>query len=190
MQNETAFDPIPLIKRVQSGDSTAFSELVEQYKPMMNKVISGFVGSLISFDEAYSEACVILHRAATSYDVSRSDVTFGLYGHICIYRRLCDVAAKASRDTSPVDTEVDVDTLYRENNLEARMVSRERVKEYMERARAVLSDYEYRVFLMYIDGYTTAECAAELGKDAKSIDNAKARMFKSLRKKSREFSDI
>ncbi len=177
-----------LITDVRSGTDAAFSELLERYAPMLNKVVAGFSGSSLSHNEAISEAYVAFHRAVLSYDLSRSDVTFGLYARICVYRRLLDATARASKESIFVD--YDMDSISVTNTVEERIVWRERFRQYIETARTVLSDYEYRVFILYIDGYSTAETAKELSKSAKSVDNAKARCFKRLREESFRFSDI
>ena len=48
----------------------------------------------------------------------------------------------------------------------------------MRIAKAELSDFEFQVFRMEIDQYTTADIAKALGKTAKSIDNAKNRIHR------------
>lgn len=177
-----------LISMVKAHDDNAFSELVVRYTPMINKVVSGFIGSSLRYDEAFSEACVALHRAAMSYDSSRStDVTFGLYSRICAYRRMCDVVEKCSKQAPIVDMDVELISL--ESNIEQHLVGRERMAEYIRKARSVLSDYEYSVFLLYIEGYTTAEISKQLQKDAKSVENAKSRMLKRLREIAPAFHD-
>ena len=178
-----------LILASRERDDAAFSELLSRYTPMINKVISGFSDSAFRYDEAFSEACVALHRAVLSYDLSRSSaITFGLYSRICVYRRLCDFAEKSAREVSLVD--VDVELIAGGGNIEQRIVGRERMSEYLSKARGVLSDYEYEVFILYIDGYSTDEISAKLAKDAKSVENAKSRMFKRLRRVCDIFSDI
>ena len=174
-----------LIYKVRERDDAAFAELVHRYTPMMNKVISGFTGLRVRTDEAFSEACITLHRAAMSYDLSRTEVTFGLYARICIYRRLCDLVGKESRDDRIVD--LDVDALAVQSGIESVLVGRERMQESLAIARTVLSEYEYEVFLLYLQGYTTAAISKELSKTPKSVDNAKARMIKRLREVSTVF---
>ena len=180
---------ISLVNLVRGGDNGAFSELVSLYTPMMNKVICGFVSSQIRYEEAFSEACVALHRAALSYDISRSDgITFGLYARICVYRRLCDLAEKFSKELPVVD--MDVELISTDGGIEQRIVGRERMALYLKKARSVLSEYEYSVFILYIDGYSTAEISAKLGRDVKSVENAKSRMIKRLREECVLFSDV
>ena len=180
---------LSLITLVHDGDDDAFSKLVSLYAPMLNKVISGFTNPSIRYDEAFSEACVALHRAAISYDVTRSDgITFGLYARICVYRRISDLAEKYAREIHPVD--LNVELISTDSGIEQRLVGRERMARYLKIAHRVLSAYEYSVFLLYIDGYSTAEISQKLDRDIKSIENAKTRMIKRLREECDLFSDI
>ncbi len=181
-------EPEDLISMTQSGVDAAFSELVHRYMPMINKAVYGFVSPGIRYDEVFSEACVALHKAALSYDLQKKDVTFGLYAKICLYRRLYDMSSKAEREVETVG--IDVDSLYTECTVESRMLEKERMRRYLERVRKVLSEYEYRVFLLYLDGKKTAQIAKELSRDVKSVENAKSRMFRHLREESELFSDI
>lgn len=169
-----------LLLRVREQDGEAFSELLARYNPLLSKIVGKFSTPLLTRDELLSEAAVTLHRAAMSYDVSRSDeVTFGLYAEICVYRRMCDLCNKTSRE--PVKVDRDVDTFSTDFNIEQMLLGRERIEEYRRRARRVLSEYEYQVFLLYMKGEATAEIARVLGRDTKSVENAKSRMLKSLR---------
>lgn len=178
-----------LITMAREHDDAAFSELLSRYTPMINKVIAGFSSSAIRYDEAFSEACVSFHRAVLSYDLSRSsDVTFGLYARICVYHRLCDFVEKSAKESPTVD--VDVDMIGGVNNIEQRLVGRERMAQYLSKAQSVLSEYEYQVFLLYIDGYSAEEISEKLNKNTKSVENAKGRVFKRLRLMSDIFSDV
>ena len=180
---------IRLINLARQHDDGAFSELLSRYMPMMNKVICGFVTSNFSYDEAYSEACVALHRAVMSYDFAKSSkITFGLYARICVYRKLLTIASGAKED--PLRVDLDVDMLSSGCNIEQSLVGRERMSKYLDKARGLLSEYEYSVFLLYLDGDSTSEIASKLGKNTKSVENAKARMLKNLRKESSVFFDI
>lgn len=176
-----------LLLRIREGDEPAFSELLERYTPMINKVISLFHGSFVESGEAYNEAYTTLYRAAASYDLSRVDaVTFGLYARICIYRRLCDMVKRELPTDDSIDENVDEASI----GIEDELVAKERMQRAMRAARELLSDYEYDVFSLYVMGYTTAEIAAELSKTAKSVDNAKNRLWRHLREHRDEFSDI
>ncbi len=178
-----------LLNLARNRDDGAFSEILSRYMPMMNKVVCGFVTPALSYDEVYSEACVALHRAVMSYDFAKSSkITFGLYARICVYRRLLTLSSGVKEDIFRVD--MDVDMLSTGYSIEQSLVGRERMNEYLDKARGLLSEYEYSVFLLYLDGATTSEMAAKLGRDTKSVENAKVRMLKNLRRESSVFFDI
>lgn len=168
-----------LILAVRERDEEAFSELVRRYTPMMRKVVASFQGQSDDFGEYFSEACVALHSAALNYDFGRSSVTFGLYARICVHHRLVDLLR--ARGAGWQFDECDVDSVPSVESIESDIVERETVELLMKGARALLSDYEYRVLLLHMQGYKTAEIARVVGKGAKSVDNAKSRLFRRLR---------
>ena len=178
-----------LLIRVKQRDDAAFALVLTEYTPMLNKLISGFQNPLVSYDEAFSEASVALHRAAMSYDTENKSVTFGLYAKICVYRRLCDLYEKLAKSNTNTEY-LDVDAIAVYSNVEARIVAIERMREYLSRARGKLSDYEYQVLLLYIEGCDTRTIAEKLTKDVKSVENAKARMLRTLREDAQFFQDV
>ena len=189
MENYRDFDTDSLISMVREHSDGAFAELVGRYTPMINKIVSKFVSSALLYDEVFSEACVALHKAALTYDFSKSDaITFGLYSHVCIHRRLSDLASKSAKTLPSAD--VDVDMLGIDSNIESRLVYRERMTEYLHKAKELLSEYEYSVFILYLEGDSAAEIADKLGKNVKSVENAKSRILKNLRSESEIFSNI
>ena len=183
-----------ILDSIKSGRDTdaAFRELVVRYEPMMRSRVASIIKDSCNEAEAMQEAHISLHSAALTYDAEKCEgVTFGLYARICIYRRLCDTVARFQRNEKAVRIEeVDVDRLSDGTNIESRIVGRERMQEYLSRVRSILSDYEYQVFLLYIEGESTASIAKKMGKTSKSVDNAKARMLKHLRRESALFSDV
>jgi RNA polymerase sigma factor (sigma-70 family) len=177
-----------LIILVRERDDFAFAELVRRYTPMVNKLISGFSSDSVSYDEAFSEACVALHKASLTYKLENTDVTFGLYARICAKRRLSDLYS--AKDSLSIDGELDVEKISAGSNVESMLLLKERVRSFISCARDILSDYEYRVFMLYIQGYDTDSMCELLSRDKKSIENAKARMLKILRSESQRFADI
>jgi len=169
-----------LIVKCRSDDSAAFCELLTRYTPMIKKVISGFGDNLpFEYDELFSEAYVGLHSAVESFDLKQSEVTFGLYARACVYHRLVDLIRASERKLNIVD--VDVERVSAGNDPESVIVGRERFDFLLKSAADLLSEYEYRVLVLHIQGYKTAKIAEILSKSSKSVDNAKARLFKRLR---------
>ena len=168
-----------LIRLSRDKSDAAFSELVRRYTPMMRGVVSGFSSSPFDYNELFSEACVALHSAVNRYDLEQSEVTFGLYARICVYNRIVDLIRRDEANRSIVSS--DVDLALEGDNAESGLLAREAFEKAMECAKSTLSDYEYRVFILHIQGYKTAAIAKMLSRNAKSVDNAKSRIFKRLR---------
>ena len=55
-------------------------------------------------------------------------------------------------------------------------------REFFQKMSKVLSDFEFRVTVMYMDGLSCAEICEATGKDGKSVDNAIQRSKKKLQK--------
>ena len=172
------FEVDELIKKCRAHDDDAFAELLSRYTPMINREVAAFVGDRLSHDELFSEASAALHSAAMRYDLLQSGVTFGLFARICVHNRLVDLTRMANRH--PICEEYGDDTADEESP-ESELVLRDTAMRLMDSARAMLSDYEYRVLILYMQGYRTSEIAKRLGRTAKSVDNAKSRIFTRLR---------
>jgi RNA polymerase sigma factor (sigma-70 family) len=178
-----------LIILVRENDDNAFSEIVERYSPMIKKVISGFVCTDMTSEELFGESLVALHRAAISYNVESVDVSFGLYARICIYNKLLDYKEYV-RSRSRNESSVDVERIAVSSGIQTRLEREETVSMLKACADEVLSEYERRVFSLCLAGYKTAEIAKILSKTPKSVDNAKARMLKSMRSRLDSISEL
>ena len=168
-----------LITLARDGDDSAFEVLVNEYKPMIDSVIRRF-----SFDErdAFSEACMGFYRAVTSYELGQSDVTFGLYAKICVERSLIDMQRREGRSASRyVDSGVDVEKIAVSGGIQAMLEHREQTAYFLSVAKSVLSDFEFDVYRHWMLGYKTSDIASLLGVGAKTVDNAKNRMWSKLR---------
>lgn len=173
-----SFDIKESIIRSKNGDEAAFEEIVERYTPMLSAVSTSLS---LDLSEVFSECCMALLRAVNSFDLSQDEVTFGLYARICVKRRLLDYIEKMHRlAPSP---EVDLDSIVGENvDVGEVLVKKEESEQLISLCRGLLSDFEYEIFTLILAEYKTADIARELGVDAKSVDNAKHRMFKKLRR--------
>lgn len=170
-------DLVLLLQKCKTGDDSAFSELVHHYNPLIYSLISAYS---MEESECYSEACMSLYKAARSFNCEQDAVTFGLYARICISRRLSDLARASGRDEDRL-SDMDVDSIAVPGGIDARLVAMEERLEFRSRAGSLLSDYEYKVLLMWLEGYKTAAIASMLGTESKSVDNAKGRIMKKLR---------
>ena len=176
-------DTKELILSCRARDDYAFAELVRRYTPMMKSVIAAFADVPVDFDELFSEACVALHSAVIKYDLSQSSVTFGLYARICVNHRIVDLVRRIG--ATPDISEIDVNELSSEvssESIESGIADRETVDILMRSAKSLLSEYEYKVLILHMQGYKTSAISKILGRTPKSVDNAKSRLFQRLRR--------
>ena len=182
-----------LIDMIRCGSfaNEAFSELLDRYSPLLKKRVVTYFGSLsVDESEPMQEASIALHSAAMTYDSDKCDgVTFGLYASVCVSNRLKSLLRKQLKDSDRSDDYLSLEKLSSGINVENSVVTRDVCDRVMKEARELLSDFEYEVFRLGFERYTTADIANALGKSAKSIDNAKFRISRNLRK-SKTIRDI
>ncbi|MBO7196414.1 MAG: sigma-70 family RNA polymerase sigma factor [Clostridia bacterium] len=188
MDTYLSLDIGELILLCRSHNDEAFDELLRRYTPMMRKVILSFDQSSYEYSELFSEACVALHIAAQRYDLSQNEVTFGLYARICVRNRILDLLRSAEIDHTAAS--LDIELMADDDSVEQRLADREIFDMLLNSARNLLSDYEYRVLMLHIQGYKTAAIADMLSRSAKSVDNAKSRLFRRLRSEIGDISKI
>ena len=130
-------------------------------------------------EEVFSECCIALYRAALSFRLEQSEVTFGLYAQICVTRRLCDLLR--SGGGVEVVSDLDVDEIAVDGGIVSSLETRELMDKLRSSARSVLSAYELRVLGLWLEGCGVSDIAERLSVTAKSVENAKSRILKKLR---------
>lgn len=173
-----------LLDNIRSGRfaDEAFSELVEKYRPLICKRVAMYFGSPEENSEAWQEANIALHSAAVTYDCDKCDgVTFGLYAGVCISNRLKSLVRHNTRVNEQTDTFTQTEKLVSGVDIESSVAAKDLCERVMKAAKAALSDFEFRVFSLSFERYSTRDIAAALGRTPKSIDNAKFRISKRLR---------
>ena len=76
-----------LIDLVISGDSNAFSTLVDIYNPMLKRILNSYTTEEMSKEDVEDlgqEELIAFYRAIISFDREQHDVQFGLYAKICV----------------------------------------------------------------------------------------------------------
>lgn len=168
-----------LIEDTQAGDEASFSLIREQYAGLLHSLSAQMIAKLpeAEFDDLMQEASLALYHAALRFDTAQEDVTFGLYAKICIRNRLISVARRMSKRKFDSRRQPPVLPTATEKKAARRVAYRD----LDEIAQQVLSNFEYTVYQLYLDGYSVAEMANQLDKSSKSIDNAIYRMKKKIK---------
>lgn len=177
-----------LIIAVRNGDQSAFTSMLEQYKPLIDASVARF-----SSDEAFAiysedlkqEASLVFYNSILAYDLEQTEVEFGLFAKICIYNALVSVLRSLKRRSVEALAEIPEELISPQefDDPSSRMLERERLESLYAVIRKNLSKLEYTVWKFYMSGMSASQIASKLCTDEKSINNAIYRIRRKLRER-------
>lgn len=175
-----------LIRVAQQNDDNAFEELLNRYTPLIESVTLQFATQNTSSqdrEDLRQEAILGFYKALTRFDTEQNEVQFGLYAKECIRNRLISYMRTEKKRVRvfPLETEESADIADAEQDPVNRLVEQENYLALYDQICRSLSPYENRVWWMYLSGRTAAEIGKQLGKDARSVQNAVYRIRRKLR---------
>ncbi|MBE6547245.1 MAG: sigma-70 family RNA polymerase sigma factor [Ruminococcaceae bacterium] len=181
-----------LIQRVRTSEGEdrqqAFDGLLRQYRPLIEALAARFSDeerAELGRDDLRQEALLVFYRSVMTYDTEQSEVEFGLYAKVCIYHGLISyLRLKENQESGPLSLSEGFEESLSEAEAEdpvATLIEREREQALDLVIRENLSAYEYRIWRLYVSGYTAGEIGRAEGKDEKSVHNAIYRIRRKLR---------
>lgn len=177
-----------LILSAKSGSQDAFAALKEQYRPLIDGCVYKFAASDMTeqdMEDLSQEALVCFCSAVCSYDCDVENVEFGLYAKICIDNGLVSFVRSRSRRNRIVavslDDETDMHLSGAQDDFLQSFVDRERMSALVRKINKRLSDYENKIWWMYVSGMSVSEISRVVSADNKSVSNAIYRIRKKLR---------
>lgn len=175
-----------LIALVVSGDSDAFSALVDLYNPMLKKLLNSYTTEEMSkedVEDLTQEELIAFYRAIINFNSEQNDVQFGLYAKICVTNSMISykrAASKKSNESLIGDEEMNSIT-DPDGEVSKFFEMRESERELGQQIEKTLSGYENEVWSYYVNGYSSKEIATKLNSSEKSIDNAIFRIRRKLK---------
>ncbi len=155
----------------------------------MNTVLArarGFFLAEGDTDDLVQEGMIGLYSAINEYS-EREGKSFKNFAYLCITRQILDaVKHSRRRKNSPLNNSVSLfdphlEAFVGEENPEDFLLDDESRAEFRLKLMRELSDFEFRVMTMYLEGMNYSDICEATGKDMKSVDNALARSKKKLR---------
>ncbi len=162
----------------QQGNTAATEELLLRYKNAVRARARKFFLVGGETDDLVQEGMIGLYSAIGAFDPAAGK-RFKNFAYLCVTRRIYDVLRAAGRQILP-EEEIDPDTVESGISPEEFLIDDESRAEIRHKMMTVLSDFEFRVITMYLDGMSYGEISAAMGKEIKSIDNALSRAKKKL----------
>ena len=179
---------IQLLIKVRDNNDSAFEILCEKYKALIDSMSKKYsemhpdnanVGGIR--DDFSQEAKLAFYNACLSFNIDNGKVTFGAYSKTCIRNRLISCLRRATSKKRQKINDSDEEV---SESLQDTVVKRELEEKLISLAEKVLSNYELRIFKMYVHGARAKEISAKIGKDEKSVNNAIFRIRSKLKKQS------
>ncbi len=175
-----------LARRAQEGDKAAEEALLKKYTVAVRSKARGFFLAGGETEDLIQEGMIGLYAAIGTF---RADggMKFKNYANLCIARKIIDAVKTAARQKNmPLNNYVSLSDLdpavFFGGDAEESVIRTEDASEFLRKIGGVLSDAEFRVVILYMDGMSYAEITEVTGKDRKSIDNALSRAKKKLQK--------
>ncbi len=180
-----------LILKAKDGSQDALDTLLSKYRPLLESQISKHSYDDMTaqdVEDIRNEAAAVFCSAVCSYDTSAYGVEFGLYAKICVENGLTSFirAYNRRRKRAVLPLEEAAEQSYAARDIEAdplqAIVDNENLSELVSFIHSNLSDYENRIWWMYVSGMGVSDISRAIdGKDNKSISNAIFRIRKKLR---------
>ena len=167
-----------LIASAQSGDGRAMEELLSRYANMVKSCARGFFLLGGETEDLIQEGMVGLYGAIVDYRDKEDGSSFKNFAYMCVKRRIIDAVKRASsKKNSPLNDgvsaeEVDGWLIYSSFNPEDSLILSDERRELRQEMVRVLSDFEYKVFSLYMEGMSGAQICEATGKSEKSVSNA------------------
>ena len=183
MQNYKNQTDEALVVCAKEGDDGAAEELLLRYKDVVRRVARKFSFNLIAeTDDLVQEGMIGLYAAIRKFD-GTGDRKFKNFVYTCVVRRVYDYLRFVNRRLPEGErAEIDPESLAEGETPEDLLLSGESEAEFRMRLLRALSDFEFRVVMMYLEGMSYAAISEATGKEVKSIDNALTRAKKKLQK--------
>ncbi|MBQ8374677.1 MAG: sigma-70 family RNA polymerase sigma factor [Clostridia bacterium] len=182
-KKKTATDEA-LVKRAQSGDKAAMEELLVRYGDTVRRRARGFFLAGGETEDLIQEGMIGLYNAIGDYSPEENGAQFKSFAFLCITRRMIDAVKSSARlKNVPLNNYVsifDSDWDLFDDSPEEKMIMLEDRREFIQKMNRALSDFEFRIIVMYMEGMSCAEICAVTGRTEKSVDNAIQRSKKKL----------
>ena len=175
--NEKNITDETLVLRAQSGDKQAMDELMLRYSHLVRYAARKFFLVGGETEDLIQEGMMGLFHAALDYKGKKKGGTsFKNFAYLCIWRKIIDaVRVSMSKKNEPLNNSVfapDFDFAAFAPDPEEEIILDDDRRELKRTMSRVLSDFEFKVFDMYMDGMSCAEICEATGKAPKSVDNA------------------
>ena len=179
-----------MAKAENEESEAALEELLKRYKSAVNSIARGYFLSGGDTDDLLQEGMIGVFKAIASYNGAAA---FKPYAYKCIKTGILSAIKKSNRNknkplnnfislSAELGDDADKRELMRGEEIdpEEAYINKEAEKELIAEIKSALSELEYRVLLLYLQGFSYDDIAARTKKNVKSVDNTVQRIRKKI----------
>lgn len=180
-----------VVRHAQNGNKDAEEYLLRKYQKLVYVWTRPYFLQGAEDDDLLQEGMIGLYKAIR--DFSPGSSSFWSFAKLCITRNIISAIKGTTRqkhiplnsytslhkpiyDAEGDRTLMEVLSNNKVDDPEALVIDRERLYNTQKHIKEVLSEFEYKVFRLYINGLSYKEMAERLQTHTKSIDNALCRI--------------
>ena len=189
-----------IVEKARKGDLKAQEIIIRRYKNFVRSKARSYFLIGADREDIVQEGMIGLFKAMRDYQPDKMS-SFRSFAELCIKRQIITAIKTATRQKHiPLNSYVSLNkpiydedtgdrTLYevmntnsKELNPESLIIKREELSQMEEKMGEVLSDLEWKVLNVYLEGKSYHEISVEMNKHVKSVDNALQRVKKKMEK--------
>ena len=176
-----------IVTKAIQGDVSSMEYILQYFKPKVTAICREYFLLGADFDDLLQEGMIGVYKAVGSYNPSKND-NFARFATLCIHHQVQNAVKVAnSKKNLPLNeyisiniegrvAEADDDSpklILQANDKGAEQLSldKERVSMLYQKIRQTLTNIQYGILLMYLNGYSYNEMATKYNTTTKKIDN-------------------
>ena len=201
---ESYTSDVSLVALSRGGDKTALDNLMQRFKPLVKAKVKDYYLVGGDLEDLIQEGMIGLYKAVLDFNPGKN-ASFAAFASLCVVRQIQTAIKAAGRqkhmplntslslhseipnsgdpgDSAAQETYMDKIPDHRTPDPEAQLLGSEAYKDIDNFIRNNLSELEYKVLMLHMEGKTHLEIAEGLNKNAKSIDNTIQRIRRKIGK--------
>lgn len=167
-----------IIANAKAGDSESFDAIAKRYRSLIGFVMKGYSIPASEKDDLLQECYIGLIKAVRTYDTEKN-ASFGTYAVVCVRNSLLTALKQYRKETENLVLSDKIPAAVIASP-ESLVLSRESTLQFYNRFLVELSDYEKRVFELYLNEMDPSEISEKLCRELKSVKNALVRIKQKL----------
>lgn len=175
-----------LVLEAKQGNVQSMESILKCFKPKVTAICREYFLLGADFDDILQEGMIGLYKAVNGYDPAKNS-NFSRFASMCIHHQIQNAVKMAnSKKNYPlndyvsisvdgqVDSEDDSPKIMLQaddSHTEQNSLNKEGVRNIYEKIKGNLTLEQYKMLLMYLNGFSYSEIATQFGVSNKNVDN-------------------